>query len=82
MLITNINELEQDNKVRTYSCGSQRLSHAIITKLGMVPIDVYQHNKTGRYINVFIMTDELSKFLIEWSNNNPKKKLGGRNGQK
>lgn len=80
MLITNINELEQDKKVRTYSCGSQRLSHSIITKLGMVPIKVYQHSQTGKYINVFIMTEKLSKFLTEWSNNNPKKKTGVSNG--
>lgn len=75
MLITNIDKLEQEKKVKTYSCGSQRLSHSIITKLGMVPIKVYKHSQTGKYINVFIMTDELSKFLTEWSNNNPRKKM-------
>nr|DAT76356.1 MAG TPA: hypothetical protein [Caudoviricetes sp.] len=75
MLITNIEELEKKKKVKTYSCGSQRQSHEIRTKLGMVPIKVYQHSQTGKYINVFIMTDELSKFLTEWSNNNPRKKM-------
>ena len=52
MLITNIEELENEKKVKTYSCGSQRQSHEIRTRLGMVPIKVYKHEKTGRIINV------------------------------
>lgn len=73
MLITNIEELEEKKKIKTYSCGSQRLSHSIRTKLGIVPINVYKHNKSGKIINVFVMTNELSEFLKDWSNNNPKK---------
>lgn len=77
MLITNIEELEKKKKVKTYSCGSQRQSHEIRTKLGMVPVKVYKHEKTGRIINVFVMTNELSKFLTEWTKNNPRKLEGG-----
>ena len=71
MLITNLKELSNDNKIKLYNCGSQRLSHAIRTKLNIVPIDIYRHKKTGKLINVFIMTNELSNFLTEWSNNRP-----------
>lgn len=77
MLITNIEELENEKKVKTYSCGSKRQSHEIRTRLGMVPIKVYKHEKTGRIINVFVMTNELSKFLTEWTENNPRKLGGG-----
>lgn len=79
MLITNIEELEKKKKVRTYSCGSQRQSHEIRAKLGMVPIKVYKHEKTGRIINVFVMTKELSDFLTEWTKNNPRKMTGVQN---
>lgn len=76
MLITNVEELKKKKKIKVYNCGSQRLSHSIRTKLGMVPINVYKHEKTGRIINVFVMTDELSKFLTEWTKNNPRKLEG------
>jgi len=64
--ITNINDLD----VNIYSCGSQRLSHNIKTKLGIHPIEIYT-NKLGKLINVFIMTPKLSNYLKEWTNNNP-----------
>lgn len=64
--ITNINDLD----VNIYSCGSQRLSHNIKTKLGIQPIEIYT-NKLGKLINVFIMTPKLSNYLKEWTNNNP-----------
>lgn len=71
--ITNINEL---GDIKTYSCGSQRLSHNIKTKLGIYPINVYR-NKNHKIINVFVLTTELSNYLKEWSNNNPNKNKGG-----
>lgn len=79
MLITNIKELETKKRIKTYSCGSQRLSHAIRTELGMVPVNVYKHEKTGKIINVFVLTNELSAFLTKWTNNNPKKVQGVQN---
>lgn len=72
MLISNIKELEKDKSIHTYSCGSQKLSHEIRTRLNIVPVNVYKHKKTGKLVNVFIMTDELSRFLTEWSKNKPK----------
>lgn len=80
MLITNLKDLENENKISTYSCGSQKLSHAIRTQLNMVPIQVYKHRANGKLVNVFIMTEELSRFLTEWTNNNPKKHKGVVNG--
>lgn len=72
MKITNINEIGANIKV--YHCGSQRLCHAIQTRLGQISIDTYVH-KNGKIINVFVMTDELSHFLTEWSKNNPHKEV-------
>lgn len=77
MLITNTDELIEKENIKTYSCGSQRLSHEIITKLHICPINVYTHKTTGRLINVFIMSKELSEFLTKWTKNNPKRKKGG-----
>lgn len=73
MLITNVKELEQNKQIDTYSCGSQKLSHEIRTRLNLVPINVYKHKKTGKLVNVFIMTKELSEFLTNWTNNRPNK---------
>lgn len=70
--ISNLNEI---NNLKTYCCGSQRLSHNIKTKLGIMPIDVYK-NKNNKIINVFILTPDLSDYLIEWTKNNPKKEVG------
>lgn len=83
MKITNLEQLKQEKKVKTYSCGSQKLSHEIRTKLDMVPIDIYKHRTTGKLINVFIMTDELSDFLKQWTANKPnKEKAEVHNGSK
>lgn len=73
MKITNIKELQKNQSLEIYNCGSQKLSHEIRTKLNLVPVDIYKHKKTGKLINVYIMTDELSKFLIDWTNNRPLK---------
>ena len=78
MIITNADELIKDKKVEIFNCGSQRLSHEIRTKLGILPIKVYEHRKSNRIINVFIMTKELSEFLTEWSKNKPTKNKGGK----
>lgn len=77
MLVTNIAEL---TGIKFYKCFSQRLSHNIQTKLNILPIEVYTH-KNGKIVNVYIMTKELSDFLVEWSNNKPTKAKGGNNGK-
>lgn len=80
MLIANLKELEDKKDVKTYSCGSQRLSHAIRTQLNMVPVQTYEHKKTGKLINVYIMTKELSDFLTQWTKNRPNKNSEVSNG--
>lgn len=76
MKMTNVKELETSKNAKFFNCGSKRLSHNIQTKLNMVPVDVYTHRKTGKTISVFVMTKELSEFLVEWSKNNPRKTKG------
>lgn len=75
MKILNTEEIKKANPKTIYSCGSERLSHEIRTKLNLLPIRVYQH-KNGKIINEFIMCEKLSNFLKEWTNNNPKRKEG------
>lgn len=75
-----INNIEE-TQVAVYSCGSQRLSHEIRTQLGMIPINVYKHKKSGKIINVYVMTNELSQFLRKWSENNPHKKVVRNDGK-
>lgn len=67
-MISNLDELERDGKVDTYCCGSQRLCHAIEFELGLRPVNIYK-NKNGKIINVFILSQKLSDFLKEWTNN-------------
>lgn len=73
MQINNIDELRDEGKLKTYSCGSQRLSHEIRTQLNVVPIQVYKHRKTKKLVNVFVLTQELSDFLTKWSANKPRR---------
>lgn len=75
-MISNIEELEKQDKVKTYSCGSQRLCHAIEFELGLRPINIYK-TKNGKIINVFILSKRLSEFLEKWTKNKPK---GVQNG--
>lgn len=74
MQITNIQDLEKKKNVKTYCCGSKRLTHAIETNLQLFPINTYKHRMTGRVISVFVMSDRLSEFLKEWTQKRPKKK--------
>lgn len=74
MQISNLKQLLDGKRFEVFNCGSQRLSHCIRTQLNMAPIQVYKHNKTGKIINVFIMTKELSKFLENWSSNKPERR--------
>ena len=69
-IITNIEEMAA---VKTYKCFSQRLSHCIQTELGILPVNVYKHSN-GKLVNVYIMTEELSKFLEDWTKNKSKRR--------
>ena len=67
-MISNIEELDRDGCVKTYSCGSQRLCHAIEFELGLRPVNIYK-TKNGKIINVFILSKKLSDFLEQWTKN-------------
>ena len=69
-IITNIEEIAT---AKTYKCFSQRLSHCIQTELGILPVNVYKHSN-GKLVNVYIMTEELSKFLEDWTKNKSKRR--------
>lgn len=73
MVISNTKQLKADDKIKIFSCGSQRLSHEIRTQLGMIPVKTYTHKKTKKIINEYIMTEALSEFLKTWSKNKPVK---------
>ena len=74
MMIENINDLKD---VKKYTCGSPNLCK-FLEKNGLTPCYSYQlkKEKNNRTMWVFILTDELSGLLTEWSNNKPKNKLG------
>lgn len=72
MIIDNINELDS---VQKYICGSPNLCK-FIEQNGIKPVYSYQLSKerNNRTMWVFIMNDELSKLLTQWTNNRPKNK--------
>lgn len=73
MFIENIKELEN---VKKYICGSPNLCK-FLEQHGLKPSYSYQLSKErkNRTMWVFIMTDELSKLLTQWSNNKPSNKI-------
>lgn len=77
MRINNTKDIKKNNpnKKIIYSCGSQRLSHEIRSQLNILPINTYTHRVTGKIINEFILTSELSEFLKKWTENRPKKEM-------
>lgn len=73
MFIDNEKELKD---VKKYTCGSPNL-RKFLEQNGLAPVYFYQLNKErkNRTMWVFIMTDELSKLLTQWSNNKPSNKV-------
>ena len=73
MTIENINELDN---VQKYICGSPNLCK-FIEQNGIQPIYSYQLGKerNNRTMWVFLMTEDLSKLLTQWTNNKPKNKI-------
>lgn len=73
MKIENIEELKN---VKKYICGSPNLCK-FIEQNGITPIYFYQLSKerNNRTMWVFVMTEELSKLLTQWTNNKPKNKV-------
>lgn len=74
MIIENTEDLKN---VKKYTCGSPNL-YKFLEKNGLKPCYSYQLKKenNNRTMWVFILTDELSRLLTQWSNNKPKNKIG------
>lgn len=73
MFIDNIEELKG---VKKYTCGSPNLNR-FLEQHGIKSVYSYQLGEEKRHKTmwVFIMTDELSKLLTQWSNNKPSNKV-------
>ena len=73
MKIENINDLDN---VKKYICGSPNLCK-FIEQNGIKHVYSYQLSKerNNRTMWVFIMTEELSKLLTQWTNNKPKNRV-------
>ena len=73
MFVENIQDLKD---VKKYTCGSPNLCR-FLEQNGLSPVDSYKLNKEkkNRTMWVFIMTDELSKLLTQWSNNKPSNRV-------
>lgn len=73
MKIENINDLDN---VKKYICGSPNLCK-FIEQNGIEHVYSYQLSKerNNRTMWVFIMTEELSKLLTQWTNNKPKNRV-------
>ena len=70
-MIDNIQDLKN---VKKYTCGSPNLCK-FLEKNGMKAVYSYKLERNNRTMWVFIMTDELSKLLTQWSNNKPSNKI-------
>ena len=73
MFVDNIEELK---KVKKYTCGSPNLCK-FLENHGLKAVYTYQlsKEKKNKTMWVFIMTQELSNLLTEWSNNKPSNKI-------
>lgn len=73
MVIDNIKDLKN---VKKYTCGSPNLNR-FLEQHGVKSVYSYQlgEDRNHKTMWVFIMTDELSKLLTEWSNNKPINKV-------
>lgn len=68
-----IHDIPADAKL--YKCGSINQWKAL-EKMSIFHVDTFVSKKTKRTIRVYIWTDEITDFLIEWSKNKPKKEGG------
>lgn len=62
-------------EVKLYKCGSPN-QWKVLDKLGIDYIDCFISKKTQRQIRVYIWTDVITDFLIQWSKNKPRQNGG------
>lgn len=60
--------------VKLYKSGSPNQWRAL-ELIGIFPIDSFISKKTKRVIKVYICTDEVTSFLVDWSKNKPKREV-------
>ncbi len=77
MRVVNINKEKLKDKTLYYQCGSRKLCHWLITYKQIFPINSYVHTN-GKLISVFVMNEELSECLKEWSIHKPVKEIQPR----
>lgn len=65
-----IYDLPKDIKV--YKSGSPNQWKAL-ELMDILPIDSFISKKTNRLIKIYIWTDVITEFLVQWTNNKPEK---------
>lgn len=69
MFIKNTPDLIKNKDIETYSCGSLNLHRFLENTKCIKSIYQYIHHKNGKTIWVYVLCNELSDALTEWSNN-------------
>ena len=70
-MISNAEEIAKKDKKKLYPCFSPNL-RKFLEDHGIAPIKTAIH-ENSKTIWFFIVTDEVSKLLTEWTNNKPNK---------
>lgn len=68
-MISNAEEVAQKGKKKLYPCFSPNLKNYLEAH-NIVPIKTARH-ENKKTIWFFVLTDEVSKLLTEWTNNKP-----------
>ena len=67
MKLVGLTKEQLQDKEQFYQCGSRKLCHWLMTSKQTFPVYSYVHTN-GKTISVFVMNNELSEYLHEWSN--------------
>lgn len=70
MRIVGLEKEQIKDKNLYYQCGSRKLCHWLITHKQIFPITSYIHSN-GKLISIFVMNEELSQCLTEWTSQKP-----------
>jgi hypothetical protein len=69
MFIRNTLNLIENKDIEIYSCGSPNLHKFLEDEKDIKSIYQYIHYKNGKNIWVYVLCEDLSNALREWSNN-------------
>jgi hypothetical protein len=70
-MISNAEEVAKKNRTKLYPCFSPNL-RKFLEEHGIAPVKTVTH-ENQKTIWMFIVTDEVSALLTEWTNNKPSK---------